>query len=77
MQLHENKTGVNGVQKLMLMQWRNLRTSLYQTQLTLILITCLELESVNTETELHWNKSSVMAWRIHPLSLRVTATEPF
>ena len=49
MQLHQNKTGVNGVQKLMLMEWRNLRTSLYQTQMALILITSLELELVNTE----------------------------
>lgn len=44
MQLHQNKTGVNGVQKLMLMEWRSLRTSLYQTQLTVISITFLELE---------------------------------
>lgn len=51
MQLHQNKAAVNGVQKLMLMEWRNLRTSLYQTQLTLILITSLELELVNTEID--------------------------
>lgn len=50
-QLHQNRTGLNGVQKLMLMEWRNLRTSLYQTQLTLILITSLELELVNTEID--------------------------
>lgn len=51
MQLHQNKAAVNGVQKLMLMEWRNLRTSLYQTQLTLILIISLELELVNTEID--------------------------
>lgn len=50
MQLHQNKAAVNGVQKLMLMEWRNLRT-LYQTQLTLILIISLELELVNTEID--------------------------
>lgn len=51
MQLHQNKAAVNGVQKLMLMEWRNLRTSLYQTQLTLILIISLELELVNIEID--------------------------
>lgn len=51
MQLHQNKAAVNGVQKLMLMEWRDLRTSLYQTQLTLILIISLELELVNTEID--------------------------
>jgi len=51
MQLHHNKTAVNGVQKLMLMEWRNLRNPFSQTQLTLILMTSLELELVNTEID--------------------------